>query len=356
MKLRFLSMSLYLLLLLILLVANGCQEEVEEITPPPTKEAFNGSSAVSDLIRRVALRDGSYDNIVDEASCISIVLPVTVVANGVEIVIESEQDYYQIEKIFDESESDEDDVDIIFPVTVTLADHTQVTITNEDDFEALVDQCEEGLEDDDIECIDFKYPLELALYDSDNQKSDVITINDDEEFEVFVEQLEDSDYVGFNFPVTLILSTGEEVQAFDNETLESIIESSIDDCDEDDDNDYNDDDVDDSGLLAVLSGSTWEVTYFFTTTDQTSAFEGFQFILQADGSATLTDGSTTYEGSWEASGDSGMLQIELDFDGLPLLDEVGNSWKVVQYSDTQIELESVEPNDGVTAKMTLQRV
>lgn len=356
MKLRFLSMSLYFLVLIILLIASACQKEVEEITPTPANEAFNGNSTVSNLIHRVVLKDGSHDNIIDEASCISIGLPVTVIANGIEIVIESEQDYYRIERIFDEDESDEDEVDIIFPVTVTLADHTQLNVDNEDELEALADQCPEGLEDDDIECVDFKYPLELALYDSDNQISDVVTINNDEQFEALIEQLEESDYASFNFPITLILSTGEEIQAFDHEMLESVLEDSIDDCDEDDDNDYNDDDVDNADLFAILSGSTWKVTYFFTTVDQTSEFEGFQFILQADGSATLTNGSISYKGSWETSGDSGMLQIELEFEELTLLDQVDDDWKVIQYSDTQIVLESAEPKDGVVAKLTLQKV
>jgi hypothetical protein len=107
------------------LLVSGCQNEVTEIIEPSQNDAFNTNSAVSELVQRTSYNDGSDDNIIDGSSCVKLVLPVTVKANGVEFTIQSEDDYSEIEKILDRFDDDDDWVEIFFPVTVVLADHTE---------------------------------------------------------------------------------------------------------------------------------------------------------------------------------------------------------------------------------------
>ncbi|MDZ7646180.1 MAG: hypothetical protein U5K54_02780 [Cytophagales bacterium] len=143
---------------------TACQEEKIEIKLPPAGTTITSASPAIGLISSVFRQDGSKDNILDKASCVTLVFPVTIKTNGQTITVTSFDDFDEIEDLFDDS--GDDDVEFVFPIKVTLADHTEITISNEDDFDDLVEDCDE---DDDNECIDFKYPIEFTTYDANNQ-------------------------------------------------------------------------------------------------------------------------------------------------------------------------------------------
>ena len=75
-----------------LLFLFSCQQDITEIIETPAEQVITPDSKVADLVQRTAMRDGSEDNIIDKSSCSSIVLPVTVVVNGLEIFLDSEED------------------------------------------------------------------------------------------------------------------------------------------------------------------------------------------------------------------------------------------------------------------------
>ena len=64
-------------------------------------------------------------------------LPVTVFANGIEIVVDSEEDLERIEETFDASDDDNDTLEIVFPITVTMSDYTEMVINNQAELNAL---------------------------------------------------------------------------------------------------------------------------------------------------------------------------------------------------------------------------
>ncbi|MGK7390516.1 MAG: hypothetical protein ACNS60_09195 [Candidatus Cyclobacteriaceae bacterium M2_1C_046] len=338
----------YIFLSLLIISFSSCQEEIVEIQEPPKDEAFTANSSVAALAQRVSLNDGSEDNIINGASCISFALPITVVVNGQEIIIESEEDYSKVEKILDRYEDDEDSLEVVFPVTVILPDYTKIIIYNEDDLEDYIEDCAEGGEDEDIECVDFQYPLEFTLYDPQNQITDAVIINNDEELFKFLEEIEDDVYISLKFPVTLILADGSEINAYDNDELEDIIEDSQDDCDEDDDNDFDDDDVDTSEFKGFLFAGSWKITNFFDVTDQTEIFRGWRFSFNQDNTVIATNTAENLIGEWESYGDSGVLEIDLDFDSEDPVNELDQEWVVIKYSDTRIELEDTSGGAAVT--------
>ena len=170
-----------LITILGLFFLGGCQEEIIEIIDPQNETTIGADSPVAALVEKTSMKDGSGDNILDKSSCSSVVLPVTVIANGVQLVINSEDDFRLIERIFDESITDNDSLEFIFPIMVILADHTEVIINSEDELEDLAEDCIEGGGDDDIECIDFIYPISISIYDGTNQVLEVIIIHNDEE-------------------------------------------------------------------------------------------------------------------------------------------------------------------------------
>ena len=345
--------SFFLAAAFFMLILGGCQDEVVEITQPQADVLSNQSPVVS-LIQQTTMSDGSYDNILDNSSCTSLVLPVTVIANEQEVVISTDDDYKLVERIFDESDTDVDVLVIVFPVTIIMSDHTEVIVDNQEDLNDLIEDCVEGGDDLDIECVDFAYPLDISIYDAANQVSDVVTINNDEElFELF-ESLDESELVSFAFPLTLVLSDGNEVMVTDNEELEDIIEDVADDCDEDDDDDYSDDDVDDTDLVTVLLNGDWAITYFFDEADETAEFNGYVFTFFENGGATAVNGDILVEGTWETYGDDGSLELELDFGADSPLDELEDDWNLIEFDQNIIKLIDVS-DDGTEEFLTFER-
>ncbi len=107
---------LSLFLLGISLLHLSCRQEESEFIEGPQEETLKANSSVASLLSRTAMKDGSSDNIIDNASCLTVQLPVTIIANGIEIVVDDEEDFDVIEEIFDALEDDEDILEILFPI------------------------------------------------------------------------------------------------------------------------------------------------------------------------------------------------------------------------------------------------
>ncbi len=322
------------------LILNSCRTEDDLAIDPPAEETIVANSTVANLLSRTAQNDGSFDNIIDNASCFSIELPVTVIANGTEIVVDSSSDYQTIEDIFDADTEDTDTLDIVFPITVVFANYTTAQVTSYPELLALVAQCpDENVEDEDIECIDILYPITASVFDENNELVDTITISNDNDLYHFVDDLEDYEAVTINFPIMVTLADGTTISINSIDQLEDVIEEAEDSCDEDDDNDYNDDDCDNcttSDLESVLVNCTeWIVDDFeINDEDLDENYEGYVFTFQTDGSITVTESDTTFTGTWSASGSGNNINFVIDIPSLP---DFNGSWNL-----HEIEQESGE--------------
>ena len=117
-------------LLVVALLFTSCQEEFEEVGGADEQEAISINSNTARLIENTVTNDGSFDNIVDGASCLAIKFPYTVEVNGIQITIDSREDLHTIEEIFDEFDTDDDILDILFPITITFGDFSELVIEN----------------------------------------------------------------------------------------------------------------------------------------------------------------------------------------------------------------------------------
>lgn len=249
---------LYVLPFFALFMLASCQKEAVEITEPNAQETFVAESNLAMLITETSTKDGSSDNIIDGANGFSVNLPVTVYANGVEITVSSEADYELIEENFDASDDDNDTLEIVFPITVTMSDYTQVVVNNQAELNDLRSH-NSNENDDDIECIDFKYPLTISIYNLNFQVIDVVTINSDEQLHHFIRNLQGGVLASLNFPVTMVYKDGSTIEVHNNQELERVMAEARNTCDEDDDNDWNDDDFTKERLDHLLTSCPWIV-------------------------------------------------------------------------------------------------
>lgn len=304
-------------------VLTSCRKEESVLIEGPQNQTLVVNSAVANLMKRTAMRDGSDDNIVDQANCFSVDFPFTVVVNGMEITVTSEEDLDTVEDILDEFDDDDDTIEIEFPITIILSDFSEVSINSLEEFENYADDCDgENEFDDDIECLDFVYPITASVFNSNNELIDTITFNSDEDLYFFIDELDEDDVVGIDFPITVMLSDGTEVSVSDLDDLEDLIDDYEDDCDEDDDYDYNDDDCDNcttEALADFITGcDSWYVDDLERNdNDLEEQYSGYEFTFLSDGTITVDTGSESFSGTWESNGSGNSITVSINIPDLP---------------------------------------
>jgi hypothetical protein len=308
---------LYVLPFFALFMLASCQEEAVEITQPNTQETFVAESNLAALITQTSTKDGSSDNIIDGANGFSVNLPVTVYANGIEVIVSTKDDYERIEEIFDDSDDDQDTLEIVFPITITMRDYSQVVVNSQAELDALrADNSNEN--DDDIECIDFKYPLSISIYNSNFQVIDVVTINSDEQLHHFIRNLRGGVLASLNFPVTMIYADDSTIQVGNNTELERVITEARDACDEDDDNDWNDDDFTKERLDHLLTTCPWIVHDIRRNdVDLANDYREYVMVYKEDGVVKVrARNGDMLTGTWSTRITNHGAKITLEFDTL----------------------------------------
>ena len=344
------------------LLFTSCRTEEDEIINAPTEETLGANSTVASLMQRVSLSDGSIDNIIDNANCFTVNLPVTVIVNGIEVTVNTEDDYELIEDILDESDDDVDTVEIVFPITVTLEDYTEVTVNNVEEFLALLLTCPgEDEPDDDIECLDFVYPITATIFNPVTEELVTIVIENDEQLYAFLELIEETDVVNIEFPISVILADGSTIVIDSLEELEAVIEEAEDACDEDDDYDYDDDDCEDcttDDLGDLLTGcSPWYVDKLERDDeDLEDLYDGYWFTFTESGEILVEFEGASVTGSWASSGAGDAITVEIEIPDLPdfnanwmlheIEDEPGEFQVDLRLGDDRLRFESDCDGDG----------
>ena len=180
------SKNLIAFLFFFVLIFSSCRKELIINETGPDQPGLEANSNVANLMKMVSLNDGSNDNIIDNANCFNIQLPVTVIVNGIEVIVNSEEDFDTIEDIFDEFDDDDDELQIIFQIIIVLSDFTEMAINNQSELDNIADDCNgENEYDDDIECLDFVYPITASVFDAVTEQTVYITITNDKEMYEF---------------------------------------------------------------------------------------------------------------------------------------------------------------------------
>jgi len=346
---KYFSNALYLSMVCFALTVTSCQKEPNDIAPQQQEGAILADSPIAKLIANTTANDGSFDNIVDGASCFDLSFPYTVEVNGIQITIDSVEDLELIEEIFDAIEDDADLLDIIFPVTVVLSDYTEVVIENKDALRALAEECIEGGNDDDIECIDIVYPITVLSFDTNQVQTASVTVENDKQLRRFFAGLDEEDIVSISYPIDLKTFEGEVITVNSNEELVAAIENAKALCDEDDDDDYNDDDFTKEQLDILLVECPWLVKDVKRNNENQSD-QYFEYIMTfiEDEIVTVTDRmGTQFSGTWMTRvSDDGVL-LKLTFDTLT---DFNLEWTVYEIEEGKIKLFQEDENRIVLRK------
>lgn len=338
-----LKSKLILLYTALLIVFASCRTEESELIEPPSEEVITSSSALTSLMKRTVTKDGSGDNILDKANCITIKLPVDVTVNSKRIRVTSKEDYKKIEHVLDDSDDDMDAIEMTYPIIITFEDFSEAIVSSERELQALSSNCKgENVEDDDIECLDFKYPFKAFLFNSNNEAIESITLNSDNDLYSFLDNLSPFDLVTMEFPLFVNLKDDTEITINNLQELGSTINAYAGYCDEDDDYDYNDDDCDDCTTEQLLSALTscgdWQVDKLERYgRDYDNYYDGYIFNFYNNGSISVYYNNAMDYGTWVANGSGNEMTVTINVPNLPYCNNDWRLHEISQYSDTKID-------------------
>lgn len=334
----------YWSLAILVLGLISCQEEFAETGPTGDTAVIQATSPAAMLIRQIASRDGSFDNIVDGASCFDIQFPYSVSVNGMELSINGEEDLHLVEELFDTVVDDENAVQIGFPITIITMEHTELAVSGAEDFSELAKACKEGGDDDDNECVDFIYPITLFTFDVALERTGSLVAESDRDLRLFFNGLEANDLVSVAFPISLSLYDGTLIQINSNEELIRTVEGARDACDEDDDDDYGDDDFLEDSFAGELIACVWQITAFIGEDDgRADRYMNYSLDFKGDGSLLVGfGGAATLTGNWTSTfGDDG-AKVSLDVETVQDFDF---DWTVYDLGNGRIQLYNGQANN-----------
>lgn len=329
------------------LLLIACQNEENEVVQDTTQNLTN-TSLLTTLVSRVSQNPTSVDNVMDNSSCFSVTLPVTVIVNNQNIVVSTQADYQTVQDAINAFSNDDDIVNFVYPITIQYQNFSTQVLNNSNDLDAALDLCGEDDGFDEIDCISFNFPYSINIYDANNQLAQTITIDNNTELYNFLENLENNEYIAIQYPISLANANGQNVLIANNDELETVIEDAIADCDDSPSGGGN------TSLTILLTDGSWYVSYYFDDTDRTSDYTGYTFTFNPNGSTQATLNGNFLNGTWSNYMDSDEEKLSLTYEGLAL-DELEDDWEVIEFTTTQIRLKDVSGGNGGTDYLYLTK-
>ena len=332
---------------LILLVFLGvfifsCQKEEEEHIDETEEETINSNSQLTDLLLRTSQSPGAYDDIIDGNSCAAVILPVTVIANGQQVTVNTPEDINIIKDIFNLFPNDTDTLEIMFPISLELFDYTQVTINNQADLDALAATCD--IADAEIGCLNIVYPISFFTYNTNQQQTGTVTITNDWELFDFLHRLGPDDFISLDFPITVQLEDGSSVEVNTNQQLQALIVDCV--------ANTNEDPIDISQFEEDLTTGIWYVDYFFDDYDETDNYAGYEFTFALDGTAQSVKSGVVISGTWALIEN---FKLDLFFGSSVPLNELDEDWEIIEANAEFIKLKHISGSDGSIDYLTFGR-
>lgn len=331
MRKNLLPLSKIVCLLFLVLATFSCQhEENVEKGTEPDENTFGATSDMAGYLSRVAMNGGSADNFLDNSSRISFQLPVTVMANGFQVTVETSSQFQQVYNILNASDTDDDTVSYNYPVTITAADYTTITVTSDEQIESVFEEYATPAEEP-VECLDFVYPITFYTFNGNEEEVDTVEVNNDAEMYLFLSSLPANFFASIVFPITVTVN-GEEQAVTGNGPLQTLING----CGQTTtggSGGYYDYSITD--ILQQVENCTWNVSDVLDADNPGPYTDGY-FTFNDNGITVLTTDTGDYPGTWSVDiTTTGNYSLNIDVDGFP---EFSNQWLVMGITETQVSL------------------
>ena len=334
---------IFLLVGMLFISLTACQDEVIEETPPNEQEIIQPDSNLANAMRGASANNGRVDNLLDGSDCFTVNLPVTIEANGITLTIEALDDLSLLEAIFDASNTDEDNVAFLFPITIILNDYTEIQIESVEALDDFIETC--IVDEDIIECVDFVYPISFSIYNTDFQVIDTVVIENDYELYIFLEGLENGNngvvLASLNFPVSLVYTNGETVEVTSNQEMEEAINLANENCEI---NCVEDD------VLIFLQECHWNIVSY----NDEETFINYDVYFDGNGNVEFIEDYVTVAigGNWSVSASDDGVIVSIS-ELTAYAEDLEGDWLVVNCNEDRFVL--TQQINSETVEMVLEQ-
>ena len=334
------------LTIITLMVVVSCQKESEEfINETQEQDQDQDSSAIDASLTAVLIsasqNNGYKDNIIDGSSCISIKLPVNIIANDQKLTLETEADYGLVEAIFEEFTNDVDFVEIQFPITIVFEQYNEIGVTNATVFNSIVNACQNGIPDT-YSCADFVYPISCFTYNTTSEQTGLVRLTTDKEWFDYLNYLEDDLLISIDYPMGVVIDN-EVTRVTTNNELRTLM-SEV-NCDAENGI------IDPVVFQNKLTTSLWYVNLFNENgADKTCSYVAYHFRFNADGTVDAKSDFDIRNGSWELRSKNGDLIVAMEFEptgGNDAFELLNSSWEVSESNAQTIKLKDNNNGNGI---------
>lgn len=318
----------------------SCQKEAEVLVDETDEEeVITANSQLARMLLSASQVNGSLDDIIDGSPCTSVVLPILVFVNNQDVEIITLDDLSIIQEIWDQYPNDTDSLIINFPITLLFEDYYEEEIDDNDDLLDAVEECQNLIEDT-YSCVDFNYPISCFTYDSDNEQTGRVTLQNNREWFVYLNYLDEDTSIAIDYTMELVIDD-EIVQVNNNQELTQAFGTV--DCDIDSGTPLDPDIV---ALRDRLKDGTWHIAqYLDDGDDETAVFSGWDFNFIESVTVYATKGSQTVEGIWVVTVDYDELNFKFDMDS-PINDADDDDYKVLSQTDDEIIFVTLDSDDN----------
>ncbi|MFV9550169.1 hypothetical protein [Algibacter sp. PT7-4] len=334
-----------------ILALTSCQDEIDSENGN-RENTNNATSPTANNLERSSMHDGSFDDFLDGISCSSILLPVTATINNTEITIISEADYNLVLNILGEFTNDDDTIELQFPLSVKLSNYTEVEVTNQTEYDALINACEtaENEAKNAINCLNIDFPITILTFDLNVEQTGSVVIESEQQLYAYMNNFDDNALFSVNYPITATLSGNTVVEITSDMDLQARITECL-----GTDETINDAEEDAEELEAILVESKFKVESFISAgvnkaNDYADYTINFANNLTCIAENTVNATIENIEGTYQVASELEVF-ISLTFSNNATFELLNNTWKVSSYSENTISLQS-STNAAVTLVLT----
>lgn len=330
--------------LMAILSFTSCQSEVDEVEGEnPNTNTANSTTTTN--LKRTSMYDGSFDDFLDGASCSSIVLPATAKVNGVQVSILSQLDYQQVLSIFAKFNDDQDTVVLQFPLKIKTSNYTEVTVTNQTEYNAILNACSsaEASGQDAISSVKFFFPITILTYNLSLQQTGSVVITSEMQLYTYMTNISASELYSVKYPISVTIADGTKTTVTSDAELQAAISASL--------------KTEETIALAaqnrkkvetILVNGKFKVdSYVNAGVNSATNYKDFTIDFANNLSVTAVNlVNTTVNGTYAVSSELNVF-LKLNFSGNASFTLLNNTWKVTSFTASTITLQS-STNAAVT--------
>jgi hypothetical protein len=212
--------SIIFLLFPILLLS--CYEDDAPLVE--NENTLHHSSNLSSKVKSITSHNASFDDLIDNAFCFSLIFPYELSINNQLRVFNSAQDLSPLRE--------DDAIEIVFPLSVVFSDYSLQEVNSTPELNALINQCSDFQSFTTFNCYSIKFPLTLKDFNDVNSSFQTHHFFNNKDIFLYLENLHDSDVYEIGYPISLLNKISLEVVINDNQEFIDMLDSSPSHCEE----------------------------------------------------------------------------------------------------------------------------